>query len=291
MTMVQRVIVAFLVLAFAGFPSANADQPVPELRSPVTDLTGTLSQAEAAALEAKLRTFEARKGAQVAVLVVRTTEPETIEQYARRVLDVWKLGRKDIDDGALLLVAVDDHDVRIETQYGLEGVLSDAISSRIIRETIVPQFKAGNFGDGIASGIDRMLAVIDGEPLPPPEPEWKQQRWQDGLPVLFILPIVLAGILRAIFGRFLGSVGTGAVMGVIAWFITALLPLAIGAAVLGFLIALIAGSGPGRWMSGGRGGWGGGGWGGGGGGWSSGGGGGWSGGGGGGGGGGASGRW
>lgn len=289
--MVQRVIVALLVLAFAGFPPANADQPVPELRSPVTDLTGTLSQAEAAALEARLRAFEARKGAQVAILIVRTTDPETIEQYARRVLDVWKLGRKGVDDGALLLVAVDDHDVRIETQYGLEGVLSDAISSRIIRETIVPQFKAGNFGDGIASGIDRMLAVIDGEPLPPPQPAWKQQRWQDGLPVLFILPIVLAGILRAIFGRFLGSVGTGTVMGVIAWFITALLPLAIGAAVLGFLIALIAGSGPGRWMSGGRGGWGGGGWGGGGGGWSSGGGGGWSGGGGGGGGGGASGRW
>jgi len=286
-----RVLAGVVLAALAALSTARADQPIPELRSPVTDVAGALTAAQASALEAKLRAFEARKGAQIAVLIVRTTDPETVEQYARRVLDVWKLGRKGVDDGALLLVAVDDHKLRIETQYGLEGVLPDAIASRIIRETIVPQFKAGNFNDGIESGVDRMLSVIDGEPLPPPEPRWKHESWQDGLPVVLILSIVIGGILRTIFGRVLGSVGTGAATGVITWFMTAFLPVAIGAGVLGFLIVLITGAGPGRWMSGGRGGWGGGGWSSGGGGWSSGGGGGWSGGGGGGGGGGASGGW
>src|SRR5882672_11782358 len=215
-------------------PSAHPPRPsrasaVPEWADPPGP--SRARRAQASALEAKLRAFEARKGAQIAVLIVRTTDPETVEQYARRVLDVWKLGRKGVDDGALLLVAVDDHKLRIETQYGLEGVLPDAIASRIIRETIVPQFKAGNFNDGIESGVDRMLSVIDGEPLPPPEPRWKHESWQDGLPVVLILSIVIGGILRTIFGRVLGSVGTGAATGVITWFMTAFLPVAIGAGV------------------------------------------------------------
>jgi uncharacterized protein len=293
--MALRTLAALLVLTCAGFSPAYADQPVPELRSPVTDVTGTLTQQQSAALEAKLRAFEARKGAQVAVLLVRTTDPESIEQYARRVLDVWKLGRKGIDDGALLLVAVDDHAVRIETQYGLEGVLPDAIASRIIRETIVPQFKAGNLYNGIDAGIDRMLGVIDGEPLPPPQPAWRGSGWDQWLPLLFMVAVIVPSVLRRMLGRGFGSAASASLAGIVAWFIAHFLPVAIGVGVVAFFVALFGGIGPGRWTGGGRGGFGGGGWGGGG--WSSGGGGfgggggGWSGGGGGGGGGGASGRW
>jgi len=288
----SRIVLALLLSASAVIAPAWADQPVPELRSPVTDLTGTLTQQQSAALEAKLRAFETRKGAQVAVLIVRTTEPESIEQFARRVLDVWKLGRKGVDDGALLLVAVDDHAVRIETQYGLEGVLPDAIASRIIRETIVPQFKAGNFYSGIDAGIDRMLGVINGEALPPPQHAWRGPGWDQWLPLLFMVAVIVPAILRRMLGRGVGSAASAGIAGVVAWLIAHFLPVAIGVGVIAFLVAIFGGSGPGRWTGGGRG-FGGGGWGGGG--WSSGGGGfgggGWSGGGGGGGGGGASGRW
>jgi uncharacterized protein len=281
-----------LLIALAGVLPARADQPVPALRSPVTDTVGLLTTEQSSALEAKLRAYEARKGAQIALLIVKTTEPETIEQYARRVLDVWKLGRKGIDDGALLVVAVDDHALRIETQYGLEGILPDVIASRIIRETIVPQFKAGNYYNGINAGLDRMLSVIDGEPLPAPEPAWQKPGWDSALPVLLIVAFVAATILRAIFGRAMGSVLAGAGTGFVAWLIARFIPIAIGAGVIAFFISLLGMSSPGRWTSGRGGGWGG--WTGGGGGWSGGGwggGGGWSGGGGMGGGGGASGRW
>ena len=292
MAIASRIVLALLLSASAVIAPAWADQPVPELRSPVTDLTGTLTQQQSAALEAKLRAFETRKGAQVAVLIVRTTEPESIEQFARRVLDVWKLGRKGVDDGALLLVAVDDHAVRIETQYGLEGVLPDAIASRIIRETIVPQFKAGNFYSGIDAGIDRMLGVINGEALPPPQHAWRGPGWDQWLPLLFMVAVIVPAILRRMLGRGVGSAASAGIAGVVAWLIAHFLPVAIGVGVIAFLVAIFGGSGPGRWTGGGRG-FGGGGWGGGG--WSSGGGGfgggGWSGGGGGGGGGGASGRW
>ncbi len=282
--------ILFALIALAGVLSASADQPVPALTSPVSDVAGLLTEEQSSALEAKLRAFEARKGAQVALLIVKTTQPEALEQYARRVLDVWKLGRKGVDDGALLLVAVDDHALRIETQYGLEGVLPDAIASRIIRETIVPQFKAQNYYAGINAGLDRMLGVIDGEPLPAPEPAWQRPGWDSSLPILFFVAMFSGAVLRKIFGRALGSVGSGALTGTVAWFIARFFPVAIGAGVIAFFIALIGGSGPGRWMSGGRGRLGGG-WSSGGGGWSGGGGGGWSGGGGGGGGGGASGGW
>jgi len=280
-----RLVPALALIALAGVRLAAADQPIPPLRSPVTDTIGLLTTEQASALETKLRAFETRKGAQVAVLIVGTTAPEAIEQYARRVLDSWKLGRKGIDDGALLLVALDDHRVRIETQYGLEGVLPDVIASRIIRETITPRFKAQDYYGGINDGIDRMLGVIDGEPLPPPAPDWQGPGWESSLPILLIVALATGAALRAIFGRFFGSLASGAATGVVAWFIAGLMPVALGAALIAFVLALIGSTGPGRWVNGALGG----GWGGGGG-WS-GGGGGWSGGGGGGGGGGASGSW
>jgi uncharacterized protein len=279
---------------------ASGLQPIPPLTARVTDLTGTLTAEQQTALEQKLAAFEARKGSQLAVLIVPTTHPEEIEAYSIRVVDQWKLGRgtvggKKVDDGALLLVAKDDHRMRIEVGYGLEGVLTDAMSNRIISETIAPAFREGNFYAGIDAGLDQMMKLIDGEPLPPP-----QHAWQDGgrhpagsiLPQLFFAVLVGSVLLRAVFGRTLGSIFTGLGAGALTWMAGSALPLVVLAAIGGFLLTLLMslprGSG---WSSYPRSGGFGGGWGGfGGGGFGS-GGGGFSGGGGGFGGGGSSGSW
>jgi uncharacterized protein len=262
---------AALLLSAGSAPAAVAQslQPVPPLTARVTDQTGTLSDAERASLEERLAAFEARKGAQVAVLIVPTTQPEAIEQYSIRVVDAWKLGREKPDDGALLLVAMEDRTLRIEVGRGLEGALTDLVSNRIIDETIVPRFRDGDFAGGIAAGVDRMLAVIDGEPLPEPEPE---QNWSGGaerigdvLPLLFGIVFFGSVVLRAIFGRALGSLATGGVAGGAAWLFTKLLGVSIGVGLIGLLLSLMLGIGnAGRWASRpGRGGWTTGGWGGG----------------------------
>jgi hypothetical protein len=154
-----------LALALLGAtPGLAADlQPVPPLQARVTDLTGTLTAVEQATLEQKLRAFEARKGAQVAVLIVASTAPEAIEQYSIRVVEAWKLGRAKPDDGALLLIAKDDHALRIEVGRGLEGALTDAMSNRIIEDTMVPLLRQGQFATAVNAGVDQMLRVIDGE--------------------------------------------------------------------------------------------------------------------------------
>ena len=259
--------------------------PVPALESPVTDLTGTLTPDQVAALDAKLRAFEQAKGSQIAVLIVPTTEPEAIEQYALRVAEAWKLGRKGVDDGALLLVALQDRRVRIEVGYGLEGALPDAIANRIIDEDVVPQFRRGDFHGGIATAVDRMMRVVDGEPLPPPvrrAPAEDVPGLSAVLPFLFILAIVGGSIFRRIFGRVGGAFATGGVVGGLTWLFIGILGLALGAGVFAFILALLGGFGGGGgngWYSRRHGGgWGhpggfGGGFGGGGGGWSGGGGG------------------
>jgi uncharacterized protein len=274
--------------------SAWAQVAVPPLKGRVTDLTGTLKPEQVASLEQLLRSFEARKGSQIAVLIVPTTVPETVEQYALRVAEQWKIGRKKVDDGAILVVAKDDRALRIEVGYGLEGALNDATASRIIREVIVPRFREGDFSGGISAGVDRMIRVIDGEPLPapakaaPPVGEGVLQI----LPVLLILAVVAGAILRRMLGRFVGSAATGGVVGGLAWLLAGTLAIALLAGIVAFFFTLVSGvGGSGRRYYGGfpGGGWGGGGWGGGG--FGGGGGGGFSGGGGSFGGGGASGRW
>ena len=222
--------------------------PVPPLSSPVTDLTGTLTPDQIAALDAKLRAFEQAKGSQIAVLIVATTEPEAVEQYALRVAEAWKLGRKGVDDGALLLVALQDRKVRIEVGYGLEGALPDAIANRIIDEDVVPQFRRGDFHGGIATAVDRMMRVVDGEPLPPRVARGPAQDVPGLfglLPFLFILAIVGGSILRRMFGRVGGALATGGVVGGLTWLLIGLLGLAFGAGVLAFIFALLGGFGGG----------------------------------------------
>jgi uncharacterized protein len=247
--------------------AAQALQPVPPLEARVTDLTGTLTAAQQAQLESRLAEFESRKGAQVAVLIVPTVRPEAIEQYSIRVVDAWKLGREKPDDGALLLIAKDDRELRIEVGRGLEGALTDLVSRRIIDETIVPLFRVGDFAGGIAAGVDQMIRVIDGEPLPEPDRGWGGgAAIGDLVPVLFGIIFFASVILRSIFGRALGSIATGGVAGVAGWVISQLVPVAVGAALFAFLVSLLMGfGGGGRWSSRPHhGGWRGGGWGGGG---------------------------
>lgn len=270
--------------------------PVPALKARATDLTGTLTPDQTAQLEQKLAEFEGRKGSQVVVLIVPTTKPETIEQFAIKVADAWKPGRKSVDDGALLVIAKNDRTIRIDVRYGLEGALSDIVSKRIIEGIIVPRFKAGDFYGGIDGGVDAIVKVIDNEPLP--EPKRARQSSPSsggGLQSLFVIGFiavfVVGGILRSLFGRFPAAGLIGAGVGGIAWFLAGTLVAALVAGVIAFIFTLFGGaSGLGHGGFGRGGGFSGGGFGGGG--WSGGGGGGgFSGGGGMGGGGGASGRW
>ena len=161
-----RAILLACALGWLGIAAAQV--PVPPLTGHVTDQTGTLSAEQKATLEQTLTAFEARKGSQLAVLMVATTAPEEVEQYALRVAEQWKLGRKKVDDGAILVVAKNDRAMRIEVGYGLEGALTDLTSKRIISESILPRFKGGDFYGGITAGVDQIIRVVDGEPLPAP---------------------------------------------------------------------------------------------------------------------------
>ena len=248
---------------------AAAEIAIPPLKARVTDLTGTFSDQQRAALEQTLAEFEKRKGPQIAVLMVPTTQPETAEQYAVRVEESWKLGRKGVDDGVLLLVAKNDRKLKIEVGYGLEGALPDAIAKRIIDEDIVPRFKQGDFYGGVRAGTDRIMRVIEGEPLPPPRAgpaAANVSQHMDWLIPAILVLFFVGGILRMIFGRFAGAGVIGGIAGFIVWIVAGSLIVAGIAGVIVFIISLLGGMSSGRGWGGG-GGWGGysgGGWGGGG---------------------------
>ena len=211
----------------------------------VVDQTGTLSGSDIASLEQKLKDFEERKGSQVAVLIVPTTSPESIEQYSLRVVESWKLGRKKIDDGVLLIIAKDDRKLRIEVGYGLEGVLTDFTSKRIIDEIITPRFKNGDFAGGISDGIDKILSVIDGEPLPAPVKKSNPVDLSaigDYFPFLFIGTLFVGGIFRAMLGRLLGAAVAGGGIGLIMWFVAGTLPIAAIAGIIVFVLTLFGDS-------------------------------------------------
>jgi uncharacterized protein len=222
--------------------AAGADVAVPPLSGRVVDRTSTLSGGEVASLDQTLKEFEARKGSQVAVLIVPTTQPETIEQYSLRVAEQWKIGRKKIDDGAILVVAKDDRKLRIEVGYGLEGALTDVTAKRIIDEVITPKFRSGDFAGGISDGVNRILRVIDGEPLPAPA----QPRQNTGLlsqldpfnPFLIVAVIVVGGIFRGVLGRLFGSLATGGLVAAIFWFIAASVALSAIGGVIAFLVTM-----------------------------------------------------
>ncbi|MCE4547749.1 MULTISPECIES: YgcG family protein [Caballeronia] len=235
--------IVFFALVSFWLLVANADVAIPTLTSRVTDETKTLTTDQRAALEQTLQKFEANKGSQLSVLIVPTTRPETIEQYSIRVVEQWKLGRQRIDDGALLIVAKNDRTLRIEVGYGLEGSLNDATSHRIIDEVIVPKFRQGDFYGGITAGVDSMMNVINGEPLPAPDRNAGGRSGRVGgyLPILFVLTLALGGVLRSIMGRLPGSLVTGGAVAGITWVLSGTVFVAIVAGAIALVFTLVGG--------------------------------------------------
>lgn len=289
-----------LWLLCAASALAQQAAPIPKLDSPVIDTTGTLDAASRQQLEQQALALQQRKGSQLQVLMVPTTQPDTIEQYTQRVFDQWKLGRKGVDDAVLLVVAKDDRTVRIQPGYGLEGAIPDITAGRVIREYLAPKFRNGDYAGGLIDATGQLVKLIDGEPLP--EPMTRQgdgggEAWLFALFAAFVVAQVARMFLARLPAGLRGLIG-GAASGGVAWLLSSLLLVGGLGAAIGFLVGLISGGGGGRYVRSGRGGWGdfgngpwigsggsGGGWGGGGSG------GGWSGGGGMSGGGGASGSW
>jgi uncharacterized protein len=231
-----RASVLALLLCWAA--SALALVAVPPLSGRVVDQTVTLSPGDIASLTQTLKDLETRKGSQIAVLIVPTTDGEAIEPFSLRVAEAWKIGRKKVDDGALLVIAKNDRHLRIEVGYGLEGALTDATTKRIIDEDITPKFKAGDFAGGVSAGVDRMIRVIDGEKLPAPEPEhWRNTGAFDPTELLnpfLIIPVLLfGGVMRRMLGRLVGSVAAGGLVTLVAWFL-------VGSLVAALLAGLIA---------------------------------------------------
>jgi uncharacterized protein len=234
---------SLLALLLCWTFAALADVAVPPLTGRVVDQTATLSGSEIASLDQTLKDFEARKGSQIAVLIVPTTQPETIEQYSLRVAEAWKIGRKKIDDGAILVVAKNDRKLRIEVGYGLEGALNDVTAKRIIDEIITPKFRSGDFAGGISDGVNRILRFVDGEPLPAPAQRQQNSGFPTHIdpfnPFLIVAMVVMGGILRGVFGRLFGSLATGGLVAAIFWFIAASLALSVIGGVIAFIVTMI----------------------------------------------------
>ena len=243
MTLINKLKGALLAVTF-GVPFVSvAANPVPTLTGHVNDQTGTLTAEQMMTLEQTLVAFEARKGSQLAVLMIASSAPEAIEPYALRVAELWKLGRKKIDDGAILIIAKDDRATRIEVGYGLEGSLTDATSKRIISDAILPRFKQQDFYGGISAGVGQIIGVIDGESLPAQssKPYANIGNIQQYAPILFILAMVFGGVLRASIGKVPGAVVTGGLVAVVAWFIVGALSVALIAGVIGLFVTLLGG--------------------------------------------------
>jgi uncharacterized protein len=260
----RRVIVAASAALLACAALAADVQPVPSLNARVTDTTGTLDATQKQTLEDEFAALEKRKGAQIAVLVVPTTQPEAIEQYSIRVFDNWALGRKGVDDGVLLLVAKDDHRVRIEPGRGLEGAIPDAIAARIIREYVQPKFRAGDFYGGIHDATQQLTKLIDGEALPPSLVDDRSSAHKPASGVLHAALFAFFAILvaRSVFGGLpappRGGL-TAVVGGGAAWLLSGgVLGLAMVLGVVGLVFGLLGGGGGGFVNRGGWGGWGGG---------------------------------
>lgn len=235
---------------------AQALQPVPALSGRVIDRTGTLSAAQAQALDAKLAAFEARHGPQIVVVLVPTTLPEDITDYTQRLGDAWKLGRAGVGDGLLLVVAKDDRKVRIAPAKALEGAVPDLAARQIIERQLRPAFRAGDYAGGLDAAVDALIARLSGEALPSPaaEPEAAADRgdgaqWQELMMFFFVGVPVVGAVLTGMLGRKLGSVVTAGVAGGLGWWLSASVLLAGAVAVVSLVMVGLIGIG----ASGGRG--------------------------------------
>lgn len=288
MALLRRLALLLLVFACTAL-KAQGVLPVPALTARVIDQTATLAEGERAALEAKLAAFEAQAGPQIVVLLVPTTAPEDIAAYAQRVGETWKIGRREVGDGLMIVVAKNDRRVWIATAKALEGAVPDLAARQIIQNTISPAFKRGDFAGGLSAGADQLMARIKGEGLPAPQARSPAAEWLGGegasieeLLIFFFVAIpIIAMVLTGIFGRRFGSFLTSGAAGGIGWAFTGSVPIAVAAGVLSLIIVgvfgigaalqrsgnarrgrtgpIIWGGGTGGWGGGSSGGWGGGG--------------------------------
>ncbi|WP_020481867.1 TPM domain-containing protein [Methylomonas sp. MK1] len=233
-----RFVVAVLLLACLIAKAVSAEQAVPNLEHRVTDLTATLSAQQNAMLEQRLQAFEQQKGTQIAVLIVASTQPEDIAQYAIRVVEQWRLGRKGVDDGILMLLAKDDRATRIEVGYGLEGVVPDVLAKRIIDDIMIPYFRQGDYATGINAGVNSLIGIFEGVPLPASKSSFIDDRVQRLLPLLAVLAVAGGWVLRTLFGGFLGGIINGSLVGSIAWLLNAGWLVVFLAAFFAFMISL-----------------------------------------------------
>jgi len=245
--------VAALLAAFFFAPAQAQDLvPVPVLTGRVIDQTATLTPAQVEALSGKLAAIEKERGAQIVILIVPTARPEDIFSYAQRVATSWKLGRKEVGDGLLLTVAKNDRDVDIRVAATLQGAIPDVAASRIIRENILPAFKAGDFAGGLNVAVDRLGALVAGEQLPAPRRESSRPPtrigfdWQDMAIFLFVGVPILGRILSSVMGRKLGALATGGAVGALGWFLTASLLVAAGAGIVSLFVVGVMGLGGSR---------------------------------------------
>lgn len=225
-----RCMAIFVLSLFLALPLWAQDVAIPNLDDWVVDTTNTFTPAQKSALSERLKAFEQQKGAQIFVVMVPTTGTEGIEQYTRRVYDDWKVGRKHIDDGVLLVVAKDDRRLRIEVGYGLEGAITDLQAGRIINEFIVPEMVQGDYVEGITQGVDKIMALVDGEELPPPTKNQPTDD-EDG-PLVMLLPM-------AFFAFVLPPLAAALSLGFFSFFIFQSLTAAIGIGFIALILSLI----------------------------------------------------
>lgn len=272
---IRRALTAVFLMAVALFGAqAQGLLPVPALSARVIDQTGTLDASQRQALEAKLQAFEQQKGSQIVMLMVATTQPEDIASYANRVGNAWKIGRKDVGDGVLVVVAKDDRKMRIEVAKTLEGALPDIAAARIIDDAMKPRFRQNDFAGGLDAAADQLIARIKGEALPEVDARSGDFGdnagdsgfdWQDLAIFLFVVVLVGGPIARAILGKIPGALAMGGLTGAIVMVLTSSIVVAVLAglgALLFTLLSMAFGTGAGRRVGGGFGGWagGGGGW-------------------------------
>jgi uncharacterized protein len=266
-------VIALLLLAGHSPALADALAPVPSLSARVIDPAGELAEADRQRLETRLARLETERGTQVVVLLVRSTAPEDIASFANRVANTWKIGRRDVGDGLVVVIAVQDRRMRIEVAKALEGAVPDLMARRIIDEAMAPRFRAGDYLGGLLAATDRLDSLIAGEPLPSPSASVPTGSapdrgfdWDDLAIFLFLAVPVAASISRAALGRSLGALATGVGAGALALWVTASLLIGLAAGVIALLYAMLAGGGSsfgrrgtgwgGGWSGGGGGSWG-----------------------------------
>ncbi|MBC8056481.1 MAG: TPM domain-containing protein, partial [Rhizobiales bacterium] len=258
-----RRLFGLLIAALLGLiPAAQAQDvlPVPALSGRVVDATGTLTPPQVQALTAKLEAIETQRGAQVVVLIVPSTQPEDIAAYGQRVADTWKVGRRDVGDGVVIVVAKNDRRINIEVAKTLEGPIPDVLAGRIINEQIKPAFQKNDYAGGLNAAVDRLERAIAGEALPAPTRQGGRNAergllggfdLQDLAIFLFIGVPIAGAVLTGMFGRKFGSLLTGGAVGGIAWFLTTSLLVAGGAGLVALFLVGVMGLGGGM-LGGGR---------------------------------------